>query len=61
MRPAVPPFVKPKTLVLSSGSAQKKKKSPQQPILERAYINPISHVLISVQAKPKVEIKRKFR
>lgn len=55
-RPAVPPFNRPKKLVLVTHQYR------NAHIQHRSsYISAISQVLIKVQAKPRVEMKRKLR
>ena len=56
IRPAVPPFRRPKMLVLYHPSEDK-----IGTFGKNAYIKAISHVDINVQAKPRVEMNRKFR
>jgi hypothetical protein len=56
IRPAVPPFMRPKMLVLYHPSEHDIRISSK-----KTYIKAISHVDIKVQAKPRVEMNRKFR
>jgi hypothetical protein len=54
--PAVPPFNRPKKLVLITHQYHN-----EHIQLRSSYISAISQVLIKVQAKPSVEMKRKLR
>jgi hypothetical protein len=56
IRPAVPPFRRPKMLVLHHPSEAK-----IGTFGKNTNIKAISHVDINVQAKPRVEMNRKFR
>ncbi len=72
MRPAVPPFIRPKKLVLHRARVCERvcrhlKSGPAmfgctgwEGCGKLTHIRAISHVLIKVQAKPSVEMKRKF-
>jgi hypothetical protein len=56
IRPAVPPFKRPKMLVLCHLSEAEICRTSR-----KTYIKAISHVDINVQAKPRVEMNRKLR
>jgi hypothetical protein len=58
--PAVPPFSSEKKLVLLLECVSNVERRMSR-VGGRAYIKEISHVLMSVQAKPSVEMNRKFR